>query len=379
MGIPLHIDSHVHVGLKGDRWPDLGGFSSWYLQQLTFKIFLLYGRIQPHTVSDTILYNASIKTLTTCGLDRVVCLALDPVYDEKTGTEQRSRSHVWVSNEYVLKLQQDVAATHGPKVLLGASVHPYDMNFEARVQHYVAKGAVLLKWLPSAQQIDLADSRVLARLKFLATAKNGKPLPLLLHVGPEYAIPSTDESTKTYDFLGWSWTERMINAFRGNKKWRTPNVDGIHKNLRGGLDAGATIIFAHCGLPYFTSGFLASLFEHSDFEIIKKYLADYGKTSTKGRCYADVSAFCTPFRKTFFPDVKKLPAESILFGSDFPTPAFELSADIQENLKDFKAVLEGQFDRIVIPQDNLLDVNYRELRLAFPGHPMFTNFSELIG
>jgi hypothetical protein len=32
---------------------------------------------------------------------------------------------------------------------------------------------------------------------------------------------------------------------------------------------------------------------------------------------------------------------------------------------------------VVVPQQNLLDVNLRELRRAFPGHPMFTNFGEL--
>jgi hypothetical protein len=72
--------------------------------------------------------------------------------------------------------------------------------------------------------------------------------------------------------------------------------------------------------------------------------------------------------------VAKLPEESLLFGSDFPTPVFELSAGLKEAWRDFRAVLRGDLGRIIIPQDNLLDVNYRELRNAFPGHSMFTNF-----
>ena len=84
-----------------------------------------------------------------------------------------------------------------------------------------------------------------------------------------------------------------------------------------------------------------------------------------------------PSRKTYFPDIGRLPTQYVLFGSDFPTPVFELSANLAEVLDDFKAVLQGQLDRILVPQDNLLDVNRRELLAAFPGHPMFTNFGAL--
>jgi hypothetical protein len=57
---------------------------------------------------------------------------------------------------------------------------------------------------------------------------------------------------------------------------------------------------------------------------------------------------------------------------------FELSADAGEMMADFRAVLNGQLDRIAIPQDNLIDVNHRELEHYFPGHPMFTNFDALL-
>jgi hypothetical protein len=32
-----------------------------------------------------------------------------------------------------------------------------------------------------------------------------------------------------------------------------------------------------------------------------------------------------------------------------------------------------------VPQDNLLDVNWRELKIAFGEHPMFRNAVKLIG
>jgi hypothetical protein len=34
---------------------------------------------------------------------------------------------------------------------------------------------------------------------------------------------------------------------------------------------------------------------------------------------------------------------------------------------------KGKLERIVVPQDNLLDVNRRELKHAFGEHPMFRN------
>lgn len=370
--IPKLIDVHVHVGLLGNRWPQLGRMSEWYRQQTTYKIFLLFAGLKADLVSDTVLHETIVKTINNSGMDKVVCLALDPVYDNN-GKRCEGASHFWVDNDYIIKkLKND-----SDKVLLGASVHPYDPIFESRVKHCVDNGAVLLKWLPSAQQINLADKRVVNAMKFLATVKNGKPLPLLLHVGPEYAIPSTDERTLTYDFMCWSTIEKVRNWFRFGKRWYTPQVEEIKNNIEEALKAGAIIIFAHCGLPYFAYG-LFSFLEHSDFPIVKRYLEQNNKNLYPGKCYADISAFSTPFRCEYFKDVAKLPAEYLLFGSDFPTPVFEIFSDLKEKKRDLKAILEGHLERAFVPQDNLLDVNYQMLRQAFPGHPVFRNFSRLI-
>ena len=79
-------------------------------------------------------------------------------------------------------------------------------------------------------------------------------------------------------------------------------------------------------------------------------------------------------------DVRNLrPPGAPLFGSDFPTPVFELSADIKENLRDLGDVLNGKLESIIVPQGNLLDVNFTELQKAFPGHAMFGNGGRLVG
>ncbi len=369
------IDMHMHVGLLGDKWPEWGHFSDWYRRQIVYKLFLFYSRVDEKKVSDLFLRDMVIKTIEGCNLNKVVCLALDPVYDAK-GNRRTELSNMWVDNDFIVK---ELREKLPDKVLLGASVHPYDPQFINRAKKYVDREAVLMKWLPSAQQFDLAEEKTRDAMLSLATIRpNGKPLPLLLHIGPEFAIPTTDERTGSYDYLSWSWSDKLVNFLRGRKRWHTPRIRKIHENIKAALDEGLTIIFAHAGLPYFSSGLLGRFLEHSDFKAVEKYLTGTIKGNFKGRCYTDVSAFCTPFRCKFFSEIKKLPPDLLLFGSDFPTPAFELSADLEEILKDFKAVLKGQLYRIVVPQDNLLDVNYWELQKAFPRHPMFANFSKLI-
>jgi predicted TIM-barrel fold metal-dependent hydrolase len=372
------VDIHTHVGIVGDGvFKGLGSLSAWYRKQLSFKIFLLYAGVRADQVTDQGLHAKTIETISTCGLYGVTALALDHVFEEN-GTPRPDLSHVWVSNEYVLKLQQEVGAAGAPRVFFGCSVHPFDRNFRRRVQECVDNGAAVIKWLPSAQQFTLSHPLVLDAMKFLATAKHGKPLPLLLHTGAEYAIPTSQERTTTNNFLSWSWLENTMNRWPFKTKYDTPNVTGIRDSLLSALRAGTTVIFAHCGTPYFASGILSFL-EHGDHAVVKSYLDANARNEYPGRCYADVSAFCTPFRKRYFDFVRSLPPDYILYGSDFPTPAFELSMGGAALMKDLENVLRGNFKGIIIPQGNLLDVNYRELRAAFGPHPMFENFWKVCG
>jgi predicted TIM-barrel fold metal-dependent hydrolase len=366
------IDMHVHVGLRGDTWPQWGKFSDEYASSIPVAVLLLYGRLKREDLTDVRMRAATEQAISECQkVDQVVCLALDPAFDE-SGQSLAEQSHMWVANEYVIDLRKSLPN----KVLFGASVHPYDPTFKARVKACVDQGAVLLKWLPSAQGINLADQRVGEALQFLATVgPGGRPLPLLLHVGSEFNIPPIDRRMHSFDFLSWSMADRIWNWFRGSRKWIRPDVERIHEHLRAGLDAGAVIILAHCGTPYFASGVLGKLVEHSDFDVVREYLET---PAYQGKMFADVSAMVTPFRQSYFPAIQNLPPASLVFGSDFPVVIFELSADLQENLKDLKAVLDGHIENIVVPDGNLIDVNYRELRNVFGDHPMFTNFAALM-
>ncbi|HVN75418.1 MAG TPA: hypothetical protein VMT19_03810 [Thermoanaerobaculaceae bacterium] len=396
------IDCHVHVGLKGDSF-GMGAFSDYFTAQPAFKVFLAYARLRGRPATDAVLHEATLAVLAGCHLNGVVCLALDPVYDPD-GTRREDRSHMWVDNAYVCRLRDELP----DKVLPGASVHPYRRDFADEVRHWVDQGAMLLKWLPSAQAIDLAEPAVGARMRELAhLGPGGGPLPLLLHVGCEYAIPNAapanslsrvqeragvraeserggsgasgvDPSLSSLNFLSWSAWDRLGNGLRDRKAWLRPRVREIEANLRAAASEGAIIIFAHLGLPYFASGLLAGALEHSDFDVVQSYLKRGSeREGDRRRYFADISACCTPFRKPYFKQIAALPRDALLLGSDFPTPIFELSADLKHNLADLRAAMEGEPERLIVPEGNLLDVNRAEHERAFSGHPMFTNLGEL--
>jgi predicted TIM-barrel fold metal-dependent hydrolase len=340
---------------------------------MEFKVFLLYARMREDQAFDRTLREATERVISESALDHVVCLALDPVHNGQRSSPELS--HMWVDNEYILDLKRSL----GDKVLFGASVHPYDPKFEERVKWCADQGAVLIKWLPSAQSIDLADARAAKAMAFLAHAgPTGNALPLLLHCGAEYAIPPAFPEEASRDFLSWSTWDSFRNWLRFGKRWVVPNIGAANAHIRAAVEQGAIIVLAHCGLPYFASGPFGTVLEHSDFDVVRDHLSlNASLPAGSGRFYADVSAICTPFRKRHFKEIEKLPAESLLYGSDFPTPVFELSADLGEKVEDFKAVLAGKLERVLVPEDNLLDVNHREIVAAFPGHPMFTNFGNL--
>lgn len=372
-GGPLRVDMHFHVGLRGDRRPEWGQISDRMRAiRPSYDIFLLYAGLRRDEDTDDRMEQSTLAQIDgATEIDRVVCLALDHVWDRE-GRPRRDLSDFWVSDEYVRHLR----SLRPDRVLYGASVHPYRPDFERRVEEAVDQGAVLIKWLPSSQQFHLADPKVRQRLIYLATANRGKPLPVLLHTGVEYAVPTTDERTRPWDYLSWGFWDRFANFWRGTK-WHVPDIPNVRSTLDAGLEAGAVVILAHAGLPYFAAK--AAILEHDDLPAVREFLerCAAGRTG-RGRVYTDLSACATPFRKGYFRDLAKLPSDLILFGSDFPTPVFELRAELAEAWRDFKAMLAGDFWRIVVPQGNKINVNYRQLNHFFPGHPMFTNFSRHI-
>jgi predicted TIM-barrel fold metal-dependent hydrolase len=203
----------------------------------------------------------------TATLDAAAILAFDAVYTPD-GRRDDANTHLFVTNDYVIEL-----ARRHPKLLLGASVHPYRANAIDELEKCVAAGAVLMKWLPVVQGMNPADSRCFEFYNALVQHR----LPLLCHTGGERSLPRVDDGLADPDLL--------LPA----------------------LKRGVTVIMAHCGTrstPFgkdFTAQFLrlAHQFEH---------------------CYGDTSALNLPARSYAWDLILKDPVvrRKLIHGSDWP-------------------------------------------------------------
>jgi uncharacterized protein len=108
---------------------------------------------------------------------------------------------------------QQVAAQHADRFAFVASIHPYAADALDRLDRAHAAGALAVKWLPSAMNIDPRDPR--CRPFYERLARNR--MPLVVHCGEEKAVPGAGR-----------------DAFSNPLLMRTP------------LEAGVRVIVAHC-------------------------------------------------------------------------------------------------------------------------------------
>lgn len=200
-------------------------------------------------------------------LDRAVLLALDPPHDEAGIAVTRAGAMV-CTNDYVAAL-----CGTSKKTLFGASIHPYRRDALQQLERCIGNGACLVKWIPSAQNIDPRHEQCLPFYEMLAAYK----LPLLCHTGIEHTLSGRDNDLND--------PARLVPA----------------------LKSGVTVIAAHCGArmmlherSYFDSWCRMAL-EHENF-------------------YGDISAFVIPTRLHLLSRLtrdERLLSKA-LYGSDFP-------------------------------------------------------------
>jgi predicted TIM-barrel fold metal-dependent hydrolase len=111
---------------------------------------------------------------------RWLLFAFDHTHGED-GRERPEQSTFFVPNSYAAATAQ----AHGERFGWVASIHPYGERALERLDAVIAQGALAIKWLPSAMNIDLRDKRVGPFYDRLATTK----LPLIIHAGEEKAVP----------------------------------------------------------------------------------------------------------------------------------------------------------------------------------------------
>jgi predicted TIM-barrel fold metal-dependent hydrolase len=266
----MRIDCHVHVCATTPG----RGVTSRYLRRRFSFAYIRWRLGLPFCAADEQLEREVEERLVRSvneaeEIDAAVILAFDWAYRDDGGRDD-ANTHLAVTNEYVAELVR----MH-PKLLLGASVHPYRADALAELEKCVAAGAVLVKWLPVVQNIDPVDRRCTSFYEVLAHHR----LPLLCHTGGELSLPYYGDAAKYAD----------------------PAL------LAPALERGVTVIAAHCGTrsrPFETDylpTFLRMAREHENF-------------------YGDTSALNVPIRSYAYNKLLDDPEarQKLVHGSDWP-------------------------------------------------------------
>jgi predicted TIM-barrel fold metal-dependent hydrolase len=262
----LIIDCHVHISALTSGH---GMMSPKLLDSIAFRFMQrrlnLPGRDE---ATERALEAKLVETIDgTEKLHAAVVLAFDAVHDED-GRMNLENTHLYVTNDYVIEL-----ARRHPKMLFGASVHPYRKDAVAELERCAKAGAVLIKWLPLTQDFNPADSRCFPFYEALAHLK----IPLLSHTGFEQSLPTIRPDV----------ADPML--------------------LKPAIERGVTVIAAHCGTK--------SMPWNEDF------LPNWAKLAREHEhFYGDTSALNLPTRSYAYKTVTKDPLlrSKLVHGSDWP-------------------------------------------------------------
>jgi predicted TIM-barrel fold metal-dependent hydrolase len=260
----MRLDLHVHLAADAP----FGELSPRFRRSMAFR--LLRRSAAPGTAPAAAYRERLLAAARDSRrLDGVVVLALDRPYSE---AGLPLPADLYVSNA-------DAAGfcRIGPKLRLGASVHPYRPDALEALDEAAALGAVLIKWLGNAQGIDPASP--LCRPFYARLRELG--LPLLSHTGHEHVLPAARHGL-------WQGL-------------------GDVRRLEPALASGVTVIAAHAGAggSARTADILALAERHP-------------------RLFLDCSALCTPSRFWQMRALLRHPAlrERWVYGSDYPVPVF---------------------------------------------------------
>ena len=333
-GSPIVVDLHVHFGSPRDEAS--GCFwSEKFEQTAAYAAMLLLTRNLFRKIRySTVLGHLTRVIRRSRYVDQCVLLALDQVYDGQ-GKARPEWTHLHVPNRCIAGI-----AAADPRILFGASVHPLRPDWEEELDSSLERGAVLCKWIPSAQKIDFKAARPMNRFyRRLADSR----LPLLCHAGPEYSIPS-------------AFSEAEAHAANNPE------------NLRPALEAGVIVVIAHCALPYFC------VFDRPYEDDFRNFLGLFNQSASKGwNLYADLSALTGFFRLPYVRDeILRLPHERLLMGSDYPIPISELS---HNRRTDFFSWL--RFVLKMMRLKNPLDKNFKIIKAMGFDPALFTNAAGL--
>lgn len=275
MSAPLRIDVHVHLAGVGT-----GGSGCWiaprFERRYTFRLLRWWHGITAEQLRESVDQDWAervARQVRESELDRAVVLGFDGVYDAR-GQLDRDRSQLIVPPSWVF----DVCRRYPGELLPGPSLNPFRHDAEERLEECIAGGAVLIKWLPSAQGIDPSSPRLTAFYRRVAEAG----IPLLIHSG------------------GGEMTFREVR----------PELKELGL-LRAPLEAGVTVICAHSATPVLLSR------DVNQLPLLRSMLNEYP------HLWVDNSGMANPSRFPYLPRLAREPLfqARTLYGSDFPVPS----------------------------------------------------------
>jgi mannonate dehydratase len=287
------LDVHVHVvGLgAGGTGCEVGerlAHAKNPLEAFKFSIYLEAAGITDEARADA-QYAERLTSLLEqqAPHGRALLFAFDRAHDE-AGRPLPDDTEFYTPTEYVLAL-----ARAQPQVFVPAtSIHPARADAVDALERAVAQGAMAVKWLPNAMNIDPASPRYDAFYDALARLR----VPLITHAGEEKAVHAEAR-------------QRLGNPLK----------------LRRALERGATVVVAHC----------ASLGQNPDLDAPGQPLADnFGlflrlmrEPAWEGRLFGEISAMTlvnrlgTPLSTVLSNDALQ---RRLLNGSDYPLPAINV-------------------------------------------------------
>lgn len=271
----LRIDMHVHLAGVGT-----GNSGCWispgFQKRHTFRLLRMWHGITREQLRDSVdqdWVDRVAGMIRESELDCAVVLGFDGAYDDR-GEFDTGRSQLMIPASWVFE-----ACRRHPGVLLpGPSINPHRADALDRLEECIEGGAVLIKWLPSAQGIDPASPGIAPFYRRLAEVR----LPLLVHAG------------------GGEMTFREIAPERKDLAL-----------LRAPLEAGVPVICAHSGTRVALSR------DPDQSALLRTMLEEFP------HLWVDNSGMSNPSRFAYLPRLARDPLirSRTLYGSDFPVPS----------------------------------------------------------
>lgn len=270
-------DGHVHLIGLGDtdsgiyvnpNYKDVFQLKNF----IQLRFYLNASCVEPGISVDEAFVNR-LKTLKWGRGSRVILLAFDYSYDEQ-GQRLLDQTAFHTPNSYAAQIHKE-----SPQYFEWlASIHPYRKDSLEALQQAVFDGALGVKWLPQAMNIN-PDSALCDPFYEAMAHWN---IPLLCHCGDESAVDGANVESHAY---------------------------GNPLLVRRALDHGVKVVIAHC----------ASLGKNN-FELFTQLMAEpryegllFGDISAMSLVNRDMSALKTVIsRKEWH--------SRLLYGSDYPLP-----------------------------------------------------------